>query len=68
MSRDHMVEPGGIASSPDGKLWCVLSVDDNKIVLRSVDDERVLLGKMRGGKRIEISWQEWSRGWEQKFP
>jgi hypothetical protein len=67
VNRDNMVEPGGIAQSPDGKLWCVIGVDDDKIVLRRVDDEGVLLGKLRGGERIEVKWSEWA-GWELRFP
>ena len=27
-----MVEPGGIASSPDGRLWRVLKVGEEKVV------------------------------------
>ena len=56
--RDDMVEPGGIASSPDGRLWRVLKVGDEKVVL----------SKLRGGQRIEISWKEWATGWELRFP
>ncbi len=58
VSRDGMVEPGGIASSPDGKLWRVLKVDD----------ERILLAKFRGWKRVEVTWKEWAKGWELRFP
>jgi hypothetical protein len=58
VSRDDMVEPGGIASSPDGRLWRVLKVGDEKVVL----------SKLRGGQRIEISWKEWATGWELRFP
>lgn len=57
-SRDGAIEPGGIASSPDGKLWRVLKVDD----------ERILLAKLRGKKRVEVGWEEWAKGWELKFP
>ena len=53
-----MVEPGGIASSPDGKLWRVLKVGDDKIVLK----------KLRGWRRVEVTWEEWVKGWELKFP
>jgi hypothetical protein len=56
--RDGMVEPGGIVSSPDGKLWRVVSVDDEKVVLK----------KVRGSKSVEVKWAEWARGWELKFP
>lgn len=59
-----MVEPGCIASSPDGKLWFVLRVDDEKIALRRLDDNKVMLSLQRGGQRIEISWKEWATGWE----
>ena len=58
VNRDNMVEPGGIAQSPDGKLWCVIGVDDDKIVLK----------KVRGWKSVEVKWAEWARGWELKFP
>jgi hypothetical protein len=69
VNRDNIIEPGGIAQSPDGKLWCVIGVDDDKIVLRRVDDEGVLLGKLRGGERIEVKWSEWAtKGWELRFP
>jgi hypothetical protein len=46
--REGMVERGGIAQSPDGRLWRVLSVDDEKVVL----------AKLRGWKRIELTWTE----------
>lgn len=59
-----MVEPGGIVSSPDGRLWFVLGVDDEKVVLRRLDDNKVMLSLLRGGQRIEISWKEWATGWE----
>ena len=68
VNRDNMAEPGGIVQSPDGKLWCIIGVDDDKIVLRRVDDEGVLLGKLRGGERIEVKWAEWVRGWQLRFP
>ena len=68
MSRDLMVEPGGIVSSPDGKFWCVIGVNDEKIVLRKADDKGVLIGLQRGGERIEVTWQQWSAGWELRFP
>lgn len=59
MNRDEMVEMGGIVSSPDGKLWRVLKVDDAKVVLK----------KIRGWKRIEVEWKEWTaKGWELRFP
>lgn len=63
-----MVEPGGIVSSPDGKFWCVIGVNDEKIVLRKADDKGVLIGLQRGGERREVSWEEWATGWELKFP
>ena len=39
MSRDDIVEPGGIVQSPDGRLWCVVGVDDEKVILRKADDK-----------------------------
>jgi hypothetical protein len=66
--RNPTVKHGGIASSPDGKVWCVIGVDDDKVVLRRCDHEGVLIGIQRGGQRIEISWKEWATGWELKFP
>jgi hypothetical protein len=42
--RDGTVEPGGIASSPDGKLWRVLKIGDEKVVL----------SKLRGRKRVVL--------------
>jgi len=63
-----MVESGGIVSSPDGKFWCVIGVNDEKIVLRKADDKGVLIGLQRGGGRIEVTWQQWSAGWELRFP
>jgi hypothetical protein len=58
VSRDTLVEPGGIAQSRDGKLWRVVSVDDEKVVLK----------KVRVWKSVEVKWAEWARGWELKFP
>lgn len=58
MSRDDIVEPGGIVQSPDGMLWRVVEVDDEKVILK----------KVCGCKQIRITWREWSRGWELKFP
>jgi hypothetical protein len=58
VSRDEMVEPGGVAQSPDGRLWRVFMVDD----------EKVTLVKLRGRKRIEVKWEEWAKGWELRFP
>jgi hypothetical protein len=46
--RDGTVEPGGIVSSPDGKLWFVLGADDEKVVLRRLDDNKVMLSLLRG--------------------
>jgi hypothetical protein len=46
-----MVERGGVAQSPDGKLWFVLRVDDEKIALRGLDDNKVMLSLLRGGER-----------------
>jgi len=68
VSRDPMVEGGSIVSSPDGSLWCVVALDDEKIVLRKADDKGVLIGLQRGGERIEVTWQQWSAGWELRFP
>ena len=48
-----MVESGAVATSPDGKLWRVLKLDD----------ERVLLVKLRGRKRVEVTREEWAKGW-----
>lgn len=58
MSRDDIVEPGGIVQSPDGRLWRVLKVDD----------ENVTLVKLRGWKRVEVKWREWAKGQELRFP
>jgi hypothetical protein len=58
VSRDDMIEPGGIASSPDSRLWRLLNVGDEKVVLC----------KLRGRKRVEVTWEEWAKGWELKFP
>ena len=49
-----MVEPDGITSSPDGRLWRVLKVGDEKVVL----------SKLRRRKRVEVTWEEWAKGWE----
>ena len=61
--RNLMVKHGGIVSSPDGKRWCVIGVDDDKVVLRRCDHEEVLIGIQRGGERREVSWEEWATGW-----
>jgi hypothetical protein len=66
--RKPTVKHGGIAQSPDGKLWCVVVIDDDKAVLRRCDDEGVLLGMRRGGQRIEVTLEEWATGWELRFP
>jgi hypothetical protein len=66
--RDGMVERGGVAQLPDGRLWFVLGVDDKKVVLRRLDDNKVMLSLLRGGQRIEISRKECATGWELKFP
>jgi hypothetical protein len=58
MIRDDMVEPGGIVSSPDGKLWRVLKVDK----------EKAAVADLRGWKRIEVKWKEWAKGWVLRFP
>ena len=56
--RDGMVEPGGVAEDPKGRLWRVVAVDDEKVVLK----------KLRGWKRIEVGWADWARGWTLRFP
>ena len=66
--RNPTVKHGGIVTSPDGKRWCVVGVDDDKVVLRRCDDEGVLMGIQRGGERREVSWEEWATGWELRFP
>ncbi len=58
-----MVKHGGIASSPDGKWWCVIGISDDGIALRICDHEGVLIGIQRGGERREVSWEEWATGW-----
>ena len=64
-----MVEGGSIVSSPDGSMWCVVALDDEKIILRKADDKGALIGMQRGGERIEVKWAEWStKGWEIRFP
>jgi hypothetical protein len=40
------------------RVWRVVSVDDEKVVLK----------KVRGWKSVEVKWAEWARGWELKFP
>ena len=62
--RNPTVKHGGIVSSPDGKRWWVVGVDDDKVVLRMCDDEGVLIGIQPGGQLIEISWKEWATGWQ----
>jgi NMD protein affecting ribosome stability and mRNA decay len=66
--RNPTVKGGDIVSSPDGSLWCVVALDDKKVVLRRCDDEGVLIGIQRGGERREVSWEEWAKGWELRFP
>ena len=69
MSRDDIVEPGGIVQSPDGRLWCVVGVDDEKVILLKADDKGVLIGRQRGGERIEVTWAQWmAQRWELRFP
>lgn len=63
-----MVKGSDFVSSPDGSLWCVVALDDKKVVLRMCDHDGVLIGIHRGGERIEVTWQEWAKGWEPKFP
>jgi hypothetical protein len=67
--RKPTVKHGGIAQSPDGKLWCVVVIDDDKAVLRMCDHEGVLIGIQRGGERIEVTWAQWmAQRWELRFP
>jgi hypothetical protein len=66
--RNPTVKHGGIASSPDGRLWCVVVINGEGVVLRMCDRERVLVGIQRGGERREVTWSEWATGWELKFP
>jgi hypothetical protein len=66
--RDSTVKGGEIVSSPDGSLWCVVALNDAMIVLRRCDNDGVLIGIHRGGERREVSWEEWAKGWELKFP
>ena len=64
-----MVKGGDIISSPDESLWCVVALDDKKVVLRRCDDEGVLLGIQRGGERREVTWVQWmAQRWELRFP
>ena len=64
-----MVEGGGIAQSPDGGIWCVVAVSDERVVLRKADDKGVLIGRQRGGERIEVTWAQWmAQRWELRFP
>jgi hypothetical protein len=44
--RDGMVEPGGVASSPDGRLWRVLKLGDEKV---GGDLKRIVRGKLNPG-------------------
>jgi hypothetical protein len=46
VSRDDMVEPGGITSSPDGRLWRVLKVGDEKVVLSKLRGREPALSKL----------------------
>jgi hypothetical protein len=66
-TREARIKAGGIASDPEGRLWFILWVDDEKIALRRLDD-RVMLSLLRGGERIEISWEQSAAGWELKSP
>ena len=61
--RNPTVKGGEIVSSPDESLWCVVALDDKKVVLRRCDHEGVLIGIQRGGERREVSWEEWATGW-----
>jgi hypothetical protein len=33
-----------------------------------VSDEKVVLSKLAGRKQVEVTWEEWAKGWELKFP
>ena len=61
--RDPTVKGGDIVSFSDGSLWCVVALDDNRVVVRMCDDEGVLIGIQRGGERREVAWEEWATGW-----
>ena len=61
--RDNTVKGGEIVSSPDKCLWCVVALDDKKVVLCRCDYDGVLIGIHRGGERREVSWEEWAKGW-----
>ena len=63
-----MVKHGGIVSSPNGKMWCVVVINNEGIVLRRCDHDGVLIGIHRGRERREVSWSEWQEnGWELRF-
>jgi hypothetical protein len=66
--RDSTVKGGDIVSSPDGSLWCVVALDDERVVLSMCDHGGVLIGIHRGGERREVSWEEWRTGWGLKCP
>ena len=62
--RNSTVKGGDIVSSADGKLWCVVAFNDERVVLRRCDHGGVLIGIHRGGERREVSWNEWATGWK----
>ena len=66
--RDSTVKGGEIVSSPDGSLWCVVALNDERVVLRMCDHGGVLIGIHRGGERREVTWSEWATGWQLRFP
>jgi hypothetical protein len=41
--RDSTVKGGDIVSSPDGSLWCVVALDDERVVLRMCDHGGLLV-------------------------
>jgi hypothetical protein len=66
--RDSTVKGGEIVSSPDGSPWCVVALNNLRVVLRKCNHEGVLIGIQRGGERREVTWEEWAKWWELKFP
>jgi hypothetical protein len=62
--RDPTVKGGDIVSFSDGSLWCVVALDDKRVVLRMCNHDGVLIGIHRGGERREVSWEEWATGWK----
>jgi hypothetical protein len=50
-------------------MWCVVALDDEKIILRKADDKGALIGRQRGGERIEVTSAQWmAQRWELRFP